>query len=762
VDVSPDAPRLQFGGVTLVPDERLVLRDGQPVPMTPKAFDLLLVLAENAGRLLTKEQLMQAVWSDTAVEEANLSYHVFAIRKALGDAADNGLIATVPRRGYRFTAEVTSLGGNDRQPPGSGDEADRDQTDSACDGLPLAGVVLDGPAAAGSSSGRPSAPSHDWRPAAWLGTGVLIGIGSMLLVTLGPTAPPGAILRAQISPGVQLSEASPFALSPDGRKLVFAGSGPDGITRLWLQHMGEDEPHPLPGTERALAGLTPPMFWSPDSQTVAFDAAGQLKGFDLRDGAMRTVCALPHLAVGGSWNADGVIIVGAPSSGLFRCSGTDGVASELTRVDPDRGETTHLFPWFLPDGRHFLYVRVARNAPEGSGVYLGSLDDSPGTTPSKRLLASGFGAAYIPTKGASTGHVVFLRDATLFAQAFDERGLQLRGDPFPLASPVGSFLDGGFFSVSHEDMIAFRPPDKDFRLTWFDRQGRKTGTDGEVGRYSVVALSADDSRVAMARETVGSTIDRDIWILETSRPTSTRVTFGPVLEDAPVWSADGRKLLFTVGGDTGDLFEQDVNGEAKPRMLLSTREHKIPTSASSDGRFLLYTAESMDQSRRDIWVLPLTGERTPFALVHRAFDQDQGQFSPDGRWVAYASNESGRHEVLVRRFVTMPEGPAVLDTVVVSSNGGTAPRWRADGKELYFIAPDGAVMAADVRVGGELSVSAPRVLFRIAGSHGDWDVASDGSRFLIAMPTGADASAPFTILWNRLAQLRTATPSPHQ
>ena len=760
--LSGAASRLQFGGVTLVPDERVVLRDGQPVPMTPKAFDLLLVLAENPGRLLTKEQLMQAVWHDTAVEEANLSYHVFAIRKALGDAADNGLIATVPKRGYRFTAAVTSLAAAHREPLASGDEAAPDQTGSAFNRLPIDAVSLDPPAA--GASPVPQAASRPGRQAAaWLGTGVLIGIASVLLVTRGRTDPPGPMIEAQISPGVQLSEASPFALSPDGQKLVFAGSGPDGVIRLWLRRIAEDEPRPLPGTEAVLAGLTPPMFWSPDSQTIAFDAAGQLKRFDLRDGATRTVCALPGLAVGGSWNADGVIVVGAPSSGLFRCSTTDGVASELTRVDRDKGETTHLFPWFLPDGRHFLYVRVARNAPEGSGVYVGSLADRPETTPSKRLLASGFGAAYIPTKGTTTGHVVFLREGTLFAQAFDERGLQLSGEPVALASPVGSFLDGGFFSVSHDDMIAFRAPDKDFRLTWVDRQGNKIGTAGEVGRYSGVALSAEDARVATSREVVGSKMDRDIWILETARPTSTRVTFGPVLEDMPVWSADGRRLIFTLGGDTGNLFEQDINGEPKPRVLLSTTlEHKTPTSASADGRFLLYTALNMDQSRSDIWVLPLTGERKPFALVRRAFDQDQGQFSPDGRWVAYASNESGRHEVLIQRFVAPPDGrPADLDTVVVSTNGGTAPRWRADGRELFFIAPDGAVMAADVRGGADLTVGAPHVLFRTTGSHGDWDVVSDGSRFLIAIPAGADASAPFTILWNRLAQLGTTARSPN-
>lgn len=721
--------------------------------MTPKAFDLLLVLAENPGRLLTKEQLLQAIWSDTAVEESNLSYHVFAIRKALGDTAENGLITTVPKSGYRFTMAVTHSNGHGAEPPVLTDNAP-EQTESVSSGQARAAGVSN-VATAVSPPLAHSRVDSGWRSAVWFGAGIVVAIGGGLLATLGRTDPPRTLIRAQISPGVELSEASPFALSPDGQHLVFAGKGRDGVTRLWLRRMGDEAPRPLPGTEAELGGLTPPMFWSPDGQAVAFDAAGQLKRFDLRDNATRTVCALPALAVGGSWNAEGIIIVGAPSSGLFRCSVADGIASELTRIDSDKGETTHLFPWFLPDGRHFLYVRVARNAPEGSGVYLGSLDDKPGSARPTRLLASGFGAAYIPRKGDSTGHVVFLQAATLFAQAFDERALQLRGEPVPLAHPVGSYLDGGFFSVSQDDVIAFRPPDKDSQLTWFDREGRKIGSAGEVGRYSGVALSPDDSRVATAKEIVGSKMDQDIWVLETSRPTSTRITFGPVLEDLPVWSADGRTLMFTNGGDTGNLFAQAADGEPNARMLLSTKlQHKIPTSASSDGRFLLYTALNMDSSRNDIWVLPLIGASKPFALVQRDFDQAQGQFSPDGRWVAYASNESGRYEVLVRRFAEPRDGLSTdPETVAVSTNGGTAPRWRADGKELYFIAPDGAVMVTDVVGGAKLSVGIPRALFRIAGSHGDWDVASNGSRFLIAIPAGADASSPFTILWNRLAQL---------
>ena len=243
--------------------------------------------------------------------------------------------------------------------------------------------------------------------------------------------------------------------------------------------------------------------------------------------------------------------------------------------------------------------------------------------------------------------------------------------------------------------------------------------------------------------------------LGASRPTTARVTFLPHLEQFPVWSRDGKRLIFTTGGGAGSLFEQEVDSASGPRALLTTDEWKIPTSVSADGRFLLYTAATIGPTRIDLWAVPFADPAKRFPLVQREFDQEQGQFSPDARWVAYVSNESSRHEVLVRRFAVPSDGrPSEPETVPVSSGGGTAPRWRADGKELYFIATDGTVMVAEVHAGAKFSVGVPRALFQISRSHGDWAVTSDGSRFLIAMPAGPDTAAPFTILWNRLAGLR--------
>jgi DNA-binding winged helix-turn-helix (wHTH) protein/Tol biopolymer transport system component len=741
--------QIEFGPFSIDVGERVLRRDGRPVPLTPKAFDVLAALIEQPGRLISKEELLQKVWPDTFVEESNLAYNVFALRKGLGDTADNGqYIETVAKRGYRFTAIVTPVKrGNDVSTlPERVPEAVPAGPEFQASGEPRQPST--------ASDVRRYVPRRLLRAAVWFAAGVIC-TGAVLFMIPRTAVPTPSVIRAQIPPGVQLGEASSFAVSPDGQQLVFAGTGSDGVNRLWVRRMDAEVARPLAGTEAALGALTPPMFWSPDSQSVAFSGVGQLKRIDVRGGAPRTVCTLPNGAIGGSWSADDVIVVGQPAGGLLRCPTAGGAVSEVTRLDATKGESAHLLPFFLQDGGHFLYLSVSRTAPEKSGVHVGSLDEAPGSPRPDRLLATGFGAAYVRSDGASTGHVLFLRDQTLFAQAFDERSLQLRGEPVSLAHPVGSFLDGGFFTVSQNDVIVFRAPDKEFHLTWFDRRGNKLATVGDAGLYSAVVISRDDSRVATVREVFRPNIDQDIWVFDSSRPTMGRVTSEAQLEGSPVWSADGKRLIFTTTGGIGSLFEQEIDHASGAKPLLKTNEHLIPTSVSADGRFLLYAVANTGASRLDIWVLSLTDPEKRFPLIQREFDQWQRQFSPDGRLVAYVSDESGRSEVLVRRFAVPSDGPtAEPETVIVSSAGGTAPRWRAGGKELYFISADGTVMVADVNAGARIAVGVPRALFQIPRSHGNWAVVSDGSRFLIAMPAGPDTSAPFTILWNRLAGLR--------
>ena len=445
--------------------------------------------------------------------------------------------------------------------------------------------------------------------------------------------------------------------------------------------------------------------------------------------------------------------MGNPTGGLIRCPASGGSASVITRLDSSRGESAHLLPSFLPDDRHYLYLSVSRRAPETTGLYVRALDTTPEEPTSHRVLTTGFGAAYVPDIASGTGRLLFVRDSTLFAQPFEPGGLQLLGDAVRVAEPVGSFLDGAFFSVSTNGVLVFRGPDEDRQLTWFDRRGNILGRAGEPGRYSGLTLDPSETRAVVVKQADRATADQDLWLLELSQSRPSRLTFDARLEDSPVWSQDGRRLFFTTTGTTGSLFEQSLSGTDPAQLLLRTDEHKIPTSASSDGQFLLYTLMTPGATRLDLWVLPLNGDRKPFPFVRREFDQLQGQFSPDGRWVAYVSNESGRHEVLVRPFT--PSGAAgAVESSVVSKDGGTSPRWGANGKELYYLAPNGTVTSVAFATDRGVPTGPQRVLFQVPGAAADWAVTRDGDRFLLAAPASHSTPSPFTVVFNWQAAVK--------
>jgi eukaryotic-like serine/threonine-protein kinase len=752
---------LEFGDFMLDVSERLLLRDGRPVPLTPKAFDVLAALAARPGRLMSKDEILKEVWPDSFVEESNLAYHVFALRRALGETPDSEkYVQTVPKHGYRFVAPVkpangvgavlsppTDAKGTDLEQESAGDlgpdvSDGRDQSDTLEQGEPRA--------ASTARDGHRAARLFSRTAALWFALGACSAL--VILVLLYSSRPPVTRqpIKVEVTTGVRLTRSSSFALSPDGRRLVFAGSGADGVVRLWVRSLDESEPRPLPGTEVALGGLVPPMFWSPDSRFVAFDAAGQLKKVEVTGGAPQTVCTLPVLAVGGSWNQDNVIVVGSPQSGIMRCPASGGEASIVTKLDTSRQQSAHVFPWFLPDGRRFLYLSVSRAAPENTGIYLHTLDAPPETTSSTLILPAGFGAAYVPEGERKRGHLLFMRDSALFAQAFDPARLRLMGEATRIAEPVGSFLDGAFFSAAKNGALAFRAPEEMRRLTWLDRHGNVLGRVTEPGRYGGLALAPGQTRAVVVQRAVRATVDQDLWLVDLPSGRSTRLTFDARLEDWPVWSEDGRRVVFASSGAIGSLFEQSVSGEQGVRLLLESPQHKVPTSISRDGRFLLYSSVTIGPTRVDVWVLPLTGERKPYPLIRRAFDQGQAQFSPDGRWVAYVSNESGRLEVLVRRFAPVSTGDAesVGESVIVSKAGGTAPRWRADGKELFFLTPEGAIASVAVSVRPVLAVGSPTTLFQAPGIAAEWAVSADGSRFLVMAPEHQTASTSFSLMFD--------------
>ena len=532
------------------------------------------------------------------------------------------------------------------------------------------------------------------------------------------------------------SDPVSFALSPDGRQIVFVGSA-DGGSRLWLRSLSSTSAQPLAGTDGAAY-----PFWSPDSGSLAFFADGQLKRLDLGGGAPR-VLAAARAARGGTWNAAGVILF-APNiaSPLFRVSAAGGEAAPLTKLNR---QVSHRFPIFLPDGRHFLFYGSGET--DTSGIYLGTLEEEATT----RVVAAETAGVYLPS-----GWLLWVRAGTLVAQRLDLDRRALTGDPITVADAVavnGSYFGG--MSVSATGVVAYRRRGTGERrqLTWFDQTGKALGTLGEPdSTLTAPSVSPDGRRVAFSRSVQDN---KDLWILDGTR--ATRLTFDLGRDDNPIWSPDGRQIVFaSIRKGPYEMYLKAASSEGEDERLVDSSQNTVATDWSSDGRFLLYTVRD-PQTDQDFWVRPMTGDRTPWMFLKTPFSEDAGRFSPDGRWVAYMSNESGRMEIYVRPFARpLSSGSTVKSAATrqqVSSAGGTHPSWRSDGRELYYIAPAGTLMAVPFTIGtsGAADPGTPVALFspRLAGDGFDrqYDVTRDG-RFLVNTVLDDAVAAPITLIQN--------------
>jgi serine/threonine protein kinase/Tol biopolymer transport system component len=542
-----------------------------------------------------------------------------------------------------------------------------------------------------------------------------------------------------------------MAFSPDGRKLAFSTRGRQ--PGVWIRDLEALETRHLAGTENAAA-----LFWSPDSRFLAFGGGGQLKKIEVSGGPPQTLCEAGGIGMG-SWSRDGVIIFGSSAQGpLRRVSASGGVATDITAVNRQRGESFHSSPIFLPDGRHFLYL--LGGSPEVNGIYVGSLDAKPEEQKRERLLATRFSVGYTPSQDPAGGRLFFMRDTTLMSQLFDAGRLQLTGEPIAVAEQLGTSGYHGFFSVSPSGALAFRTGAQaaGFQLTWFDRQGKTQGTFGDLRPDQGVALSADGARAAV-RDTF-TTANGDIWTLDFARGVRTRLTFRQTIGSSPIWSSDGSRIAFAAGNTMDTLYEKASSGAGDEKELYKKPgEIKFPSSWSHDARFLLYYTTNVPQTGQDVWVLPLEGDRKPALLLGTQFNEREGSFSPDMRWIAYTSNESGRPEVYVRPFLASgPTGAPSLGEGKwqVSKDGGTLAKWRADGRELIFRAPNGSPMAVDVSAtGAAFQAGVPKQLFAPPPNVGDWDVTADGKRFLAAVPPGQQTTqTPITVVLNWQAALQ--------
>jgi Tol biopolymer transport system component len=530
--------------------------------------------------------------------------------------------------------------------------------------------------------------------------------------------------------------AGPVAVSPDGRSLAFVAATEDGKALLWVRSLSSLSAQPLVGTD----GASFP-FWSPDSRSLAFFAEGKLKRIDAAGGPVFALCDAPE-GRGGTWNRDAVIVFAPNNLGpLHRVSASGGTSSSITRLDEARGELAHRWPYFLPDSRHFLYLgaNLAFNASVKDAIYVGSLDGGE----SKLALHAGSNAAF------AHGYLLFVREPSLMAQPFDVTRLETTGDAFPIAEQVQYDVNStrGVFSVSDNGILAYQTGavESGSQLTWYDRGGNSLGSVGPLARYAGACLSPDGKRLVMDLPDAQSS-NIDIWLMDVARGLRTRFTFDGGIDISPIWSPDGNRVVFASNRKGHlDLYQKASSGVGTEEMLLESELEKLPQDWSKDGRFLLYYNHSGPLSKADLWVLPLTGDRKPYPFSQTEFDESECKFSPDGRWVAYRSDESGKNEIYVAPFA----GPGGKRQV--SSAGGSQPRWRRDGNEIFFLAPDNKLMAAEVSGRTEtLEILGVRPLFqtRATGPGYQYDVSADGQRFLINTEVDQKVSTPLTLVQN--------------
>ena len=530
--------------------------------------------------------------------------------------------------------------------------------------------------------------------------------------------------------------ANQIALSPDGKHL--AAIVPSDVNKqIWVRALERLNPAVLNGTEGAIS-----PFWSPDGRVIAFFADGKLKKIDISGALPQTLADAPH-GLGGTWNRDGVIVFAPASVGpLFRVPASGGVPVQATELDPSLQEEGHRQPQFLPDGTHFLFLATSASAAH-SAIYVGSLASKE----RKRLVSATEKALFAPPD-----HILFMRDGTLMAQRFDAARLELGGTPFPVAEDVsGNSVNGqAAFTASETGLLAYRQTvaPADTALTWFDRKGARIGVLGERAPYDGVQLSHDGTRAAVIVFDPAQR-SRDVWLYDVARGSGTRFTFDPEENTTAIWSADDRRIVFSSGRQgLLRLYVKDASGGGAEEELLGGFAALHPDDWAADGQSLLYTASAYSSTGSDLWMLPLSGNQKPVAFLQSPFSERAGRFSPDGRWVAYESNESGRYEV----YVVSIDGSG--GKWQISKGGGSFPIWRRDGREIFFL--EGTIsrfrlMATMVDGrGAAFKVGSLNGLFS-GSARSYWnpyDVSADGQRILVNTMVGEEGTPPITVVVN--------------
>jgi tRNA A-37 threonylcarbamoyl transferase component Bud32 len=528
------------------------------------------------------------------------------------------------------------------------------------------------------------------------------------------------------------SWGSQMQVSPDERHIVTRVGLGGGRAVLWIRSLDRTAAREIPGT----SGASFP-FWAPDSKSVGFFANGKLHRVDI-DGGVPVVLADAQQARGGTWNRRGDIVFAPAGSGpLFRVSSNGGPRVQISVLDASRGETAHRFPRFLPDDMHFVYHAIS-SQPDRTGIHLAGLEGTPPTLLMASLLRPEFVAPDL---------LVYLRDTRLFAQRVDLASRTMSGEPRQVGQGIfANAADANAALSITKNLLAFVPGENTDRrqLMWMGADGKPGSMIGAEGLYNNPRLAPDGSRLAVYLPDGGG----DLWLYDLERATNTRFTFDPASDNEPLWSPDGSRIAFVSDRDGGvfNLYEKNAGGAGEDRLLLKTANNKTLNDWSPDGRYLLYQ-EIGTQTQSDLWALPLFGDRKPFPVLNTRFGERAGAFSPDGRWVAYHSDESGINQVYVQTF------PVSGSKWQVSTARGSNARWSPDGKRLFYDRT-GQMMAVDVieAGGGRFRAGAPKQLFaglQALGPH-NYDVAGDGTRFVVVtMPGNLGITlAPINVVMN--------------
>ncbi len=604
---------------------------------------------------------------------------------------------------------------------------------------------------------RAPQPGRSSRMSLWMALGL---IALVMITVAGMAAAALSFLRArQPAPEVSfrvtlpenLSYPGPPSVSPDGRYLAFSAAGTEGHRMLWLRPLDDLRITPIPGTEGAAA-----PFWSPDSEFIGFFANQYLAKVPAGGGPVVRICPAEAIAGGGAWNTDNTILF-APglSGGLYRVPASGGTPELLVKLNPAQSQRAFLWPQFLPDNRHFVFFAMT-NSPETTGVYA---DSTTKPAAYKLLFPSETNAVYSAMAGSQSrqdGYLLFVRERVPMAQEFHAASLSPEGGPIAIGDPIGSLrsLSLSPVSVSNNAILVYQTVgDATRQLAWVNRSGRQIAVVRETGEWGPPRIAPDGARAAAAK--LASDGRADLWVVD-ANGSATQFTATPAHEGSPVWSPDGSRLAFFATGKAEgnfDLYVKALNG-GKAEPLFKSETPKYPTDWSRDGRYVLFTAVSLG-GKADIWGVS-TADHRAGPILDTIYTEGSASLSPDGKWLAYQSDESGQIEIYVQPFEGISSG--TKRRWQLSSGGGGMPRWRGDGKELFYVTNNGKMMAATARAAdGNFAFDAPQALFQTRQFPKTWnlyDVSGDGQRFLMNLPLEISSSSTITVLTNWTEKFR--------